>query len=189
MKNWTELMKNRRSIRDYQDKPVEAGLLTEIVKDACQAPSSGNGQSWRFIVITNRDFLKRLSDESKANMVARIEADPNTYVARYEAAMRDPGFNVFYNAPAMIVICGPADTGSLTIDCSLAASYLMLSAAARGLGTCWIGLGTALERPETLQEMGLPEGYRIVAPIIVGYPREIPAPTPRQDPQILKLID
>jgi nitroreductase len=64
----------------------------------------------------------------------------------------------------------------------------MLSAASRGLGTCWIGLGSHISDPELLGELAVPENHRIVAPIIVGYPKSIPEPLEREEPQIFKVI-
>ena len=64
----------------------------------------------------------------------------------------------------------------------------MLSAAARGLGTCWIGLGSYIKDPETLKEIGLTADHVIVAPIIIGYPMEIPEPPEKKETDILKVI-
>jgi nitroreductase len=71
------------------------------------------------------------------------------------------------------------------VDCSLAACYFMFAAAARNLGTCWIGLGAHLRNPAVLKELGIDEGLQIVAPIILGYPKEIPDVPERNEPVIL----
>jgi len=64
----------------------------------------------------------------------------------------------------------------------------MFCAAAVGLGTCWVGLGSNIRDPEILEAIGMPEDYRIVAPIILGYPKSIPAAPDRKEPQILKIV-
>jgi nitroreductase len=64
----------------------------------------------------------------------------------------------------------------------------MFAATSRGLGTCWIGLGREIRDPELLATIGVPDGFRIIAPIIVGYPRRIPPAPPRKEPEILKII-
>jgi nitroreductase len=64
----------------------------------------------------------------------------------------------------------------------------MLAAAARELGTCWIGLGINVRNPELMREIGIPEDCRIVAPIIIGYPKSIPEPSARNKPKILKVV-
>jgi nitroreductase len=64
----------------------------------------------------------------------------------------------------------------------------MFSATSRGLGTCWIGLGREIRDPELLVAIGVPDGLKIIAPIVVGYPRQIPPAPPRKEPMILKII-
>ena len=183
-----DLLKTRRAVRDYQDKGVSPDLLMEIIHDACLAPSGGNRQSWRFIVVNDRDTIGRLSEESRCNLVADLDSDSASWARRYEKALRNPQFNVFYNAPSLVIVCGEKGSHSVAVDCALAASYLMLSAAARGLGTCWVDLGSHIRDPKLLEEIGLTDGLAIVAPIIIGYPKAIPAIPPRNDPIILKTI-
>jgi nitroreductase len=63
-----------------------------------------------------------------------------------------------------------------------------VSAAARGLGTCWVGLGSHIRNSQLLGEINLSAEQRIIAPIILGYPRSVPAPSERRAPQILRVI-
>jgi len=69
MTNYTELLKKRRSIRDYEDKEVSIETIKEIIRESCLAPSSGNGQPWQFIIITDKAMIKTLSDESKRSLL------------------------------------------------------------------------------------------------------------------------
>ncbi len=94
----------------------------------------------------------------------------------YVSLLQDENFNVFYNAPCLIYIAGAKSVGSLDVDVALAAGYIMFSATARGMGTCWVALGASIRDPRLRAELGLDDNYRIVAPIILGYPRTIPAP-------------
>ena len=188
MSNFIEMLKERRSIRDYEDKDVSIKTIKEIIKESCLAPSSGNGQPWRFIIINKKEMMKKLSDECKGNLIADLEKNPASPSKKYEAALRDPDFNIFYNAPCLVYILGRQNTLSLKVDCSLAACYFMFSALERGLGTCWIGLGGYVRDPELLKQTGMPEDYRIVAPIIIGYPKNIPIIPERSEPRILKII-
>jgi nitroreductase len=164
-------------------------IIRDIVRESCLAPSSGNLQPCKFLVINNRALIKTLSDESKRNLVSYIEQNPDAPVKKYEEALRNKHFNVFYNAPCLVYILGLKEVGSAQIDCALAAAYFMFSAAARGLGTCWVALGKHIQDPGLLEEIGLPEDCKIVAPIIVGYPRAIPDIPERMEPQILRVID
>ena len=188
MTDFVELLKERRSIRDYEDKDVSIETIKEIIKESCLAPSSGNGQPWRFIIINNKEMMKKLSDESKGNLIANLEKNPASPSKKYEVVLRDPDFNIFYNAPCLVYILGQQDILTLKVDCSLAACYFMFSALERGLGTCWIGLGGYIQDPELLKQTGIPEDCRIVAPIIVGYPKTVPIIPERLEPQILKIV-
>jgi nitroreductase len=186
--DFTELMNMRRAIREFQDRDVPPALIKEIIADSCKAPSAGNRQPWSFIIIRDRSLMKRLSDESKKNILLGLDADPAGPLSGYRQILKDPGFNVFYNAPALVYITGLRDVRTVTVDCTLAAAYFMLSAADRGLGTCWVDLGSVIKDEDVRRELGLPSDRLIVATLIIGYPVQIPAPTPRLGPVIHKVI-
>ena len=107
---------------------------------------------------------------------------------QYEDILRDEKFNAFYNAPCLVYVIGPNSISSLEVDSALTVAYLMFSATSRGLGTCWIGLGSNIRDRQILDEMGITKGYEIVAPIIIGYPVSIPEPSERHAPDIVKVI-
>lgn len=179
----------RRSVRDYLDGDVPISVIREIIAESCLAPNAANRQPWQFVIVTGRDRLKKLSDESKANSLEDLKKNPNSLLGNYEAVLRDPEYNVFYNAPCLVYIGGSPEIRSLNLDCALAACYFMLSATARGLGTCWVALGSSIRDPELLRILKVPEDYRFVAPIIVGYPRSIPPVPHREEPRVLSIID
>jgi len=134
-------------------------------------------------------MMKRISDDSKNNLLARIEANPDDYAKRYESMLRNGGYNVFYNAPALVLLLGPRDYKNLLVDCALCAAYFMNGAAARGLGTCWVNLGAVIRDQALLDELGITPDLAVVAPIIIGYPRSIPPAPKREEPVILKVIN
>lgn len=183
-----ELLKQRRSIRRYQDKPVSIEVIREMLSESTLAPSAGNEQPWKFIIISNKALMKRISDDSKKNILAWIAAHPDSYAKRYQHMLEDESFNVFYNAPSLVLILGRSSLKSANVDCALAASYFMMAAASRGLGTCWVNLGREIHDPEILEELDLPDDCTLVAPIAVGYPEVIPAASKRKGPQVLKVI-
>ncbi len=185
MTEYHDLLNKRRSIRDYEDKEVPLETIMDMIKESCLAPSSSNGQPWQFIIVTDREMIKRLSDESKRTLIADMERNPASPSRNYEAVLRDKSFNVYYNAPCLIFIGGSKGIRSLQVDCALAACYLMFSACERKLGSCWIGLGKFIMDPEMRGLIGMPTDYEIVAPVIFGYPRSIPEVSQRNDPQIL----
>jgi nitroreductase len=188
MAEFSRLLSDRRSIRNYKDEKVDVELVREIIKDSTLAPNSGNRQPWRFSIINDRDLIRRISDESKQNILAAITEDPDSPSKRYEGALKNPDFNVFYNAPCLVLIFGDKAQRSIYIDCALAASYFMLAAADRGLGTCWVALGGEIRDPELLEIVGISEADALVAPIILGRPAAIPKAPARKDPEIVKMI-
>ena len=188
MVDYLDLLKMRRSIRDYEDKEVPLDTVRRIIRESCLAPSSGNGQPWRFIVVNNREMIKRLSDESKRNLVADIERNPASPSRNYEAVLREKSFNVFYNAPTLVFIGGSKAVRSLHVDCALAACYFMFAACERKLGTCWIALGMFIQDPDLRKLVGMPGDYQIVAPVVLGYPKGIPDVPARVEPQILSVV-
>jgi len=185
---FSELLVKRRSVRNFQDREVSLSLLLEIIKISCLAPNASNRQPWRFIIVSKRDLIEKLAYESKSNLLKDLDSNPSPLLKQYEPILRNERYNVFYNAPCLIYITGPKDVRSLDVDSALAASYLMLAATTRGLGTCWVALGSRIKNPDILKEIGLPADHRIVAPIIVGYPEKIPETPKRNEPQILKIV-
>jgi len=182
-----ELLLKRRSIRKYIDKPIAIDVLKEIINDSLLAPSAGNEQPWKYIIVNNKDLLQKLSDECKKNILTRIENNPNDYASKYSNMLQNQSFNIFYNAQYLIIIFGESNVKNLQIDCSLAASYLMMSATSKGLGTCWINFAKEIIDPDILLEIGIPENHTIVAPIIIGYPAVEPSIPKRKEAQILKI--
>ena len=189
MNDFQVLLRKRRSIREFLDRDVPIEVVKDIIRETCLAPSAMNGQPWRFSIVANRERIRTLSDESKRNLLSDLERDPASPLKRYGDILRDPKFNVFYDAPCVVFLCGPSGLGSLDVDCALAAGYFMFAAAARNLGTCWIGLGAHLRNPATLRELGIAEGLEIVAPIALGYPKAIPEPAERNEPVILSVLE
>jgi len=182
------LLEKRRSVRKFQDKEVPLELVKEIIGDSTKAPNAGNNQPWAFIVIRDKKLIKQMSDVSKASILADIKKNPNSPWKVYEKPLQNPGFNVFYNAPCLVCIVGETKVPTITVDCALAGSYLMLSAASRGLGTCWVELGKEIRDPSFLKKIGLPEGHGIYAPIIIGYPEKILPMPERKRPRIIECV-
>jgi len=188
MAEFSQLLSDRRSVRNYTDEKPDLELVRELIKDATMAPNGGNRQPWRFSIVNDRDLIRRISDESKRHVLAAIAEDPNSAWKIYEGALNNPDFNVFYNAPCLVLIFGDAALRSIRVDCALAASYFMLAAADRGLGTCWVDLGSQIRDPELLETVGLCEADALVAPIILGWPVAIPKAPARKDPEIVRTI-
>jgi nitroreductase len=179
---FSELLVKRRSIREFEEREVPLDVVREIINDSVKAPSGGHAQPWSFIVVQNRKMIKRISDDSTRSMLATMEQDSASQMLNME------DINVFFNAPCLVIIAGPIDWPTIVEDCALAAAYFMFAATARGLGTCWVAMGAYVSDPNLLDELGLTKGQKIYAPIILGYPMEIPPMPERKAPEIIKVI-
>lgn len=183
-----EAIHRRRAVRSFTERTVDPAILTSLVAAAIEAPSAMNLQPWRFLVLHGRSAIKRVSDAAKAHLLQLIDAA--SPFAKYRDELADPDFNLFYEAPAVILVCaeGPAVAGAVAPneDCCLAAQNLMLAAVPLGLGTCWIGFARPwLGRPEAKRMLGMRQEWAPVAPIAVGYPAEEPKPVGRRPAEIL----
>ena len=147
---------------------------------ASLAPSAKNTQPWAFGVIQNKDFLKSISDRAKIFLSNEWGED------NVPPSFKNSNFNIFHNAPTLLVImCKQVGLFAIT-DCALAAQNLMLGAHDIGIGTCWIGHSQEfMNTPEVKTELGIPENYTVVAPIIAGYPNNKTDKKEKKPPEII----
>jgi nitroreductase len=150
-----ELLRTRRSIRRYQERPVSPEHIALLEEALLRAPSSRNSRPWRFIVVQDRPTLAALS-QSKPG-----------------------GAKFLAEAPLAVVICGDPELSDVYVeDCSIAAILLQMQAHALGLGSCWAQIRGRRHSPETdssswvLQLLGLPARLEVVAIIAVGHADE-----------------
>jgi nitroreductase len=178
-----QAIRARRAVRAYTPEPVERALLLRLIDAAVQAPSAVNAQPWLFTVVQDQAALARISTESKAHMLASPPHGLST--EQFAQRLRDPEFDIFYHAPALIVISSVAADPWAVENCTLAAQNLMLAACAEGLGSCWIGFAQRwLATAAGKTVLGAPPACLPVAPIIVGHPRGAAPPVPRKPPEI-----
>ena len=174
----------RCSVRAYRPEQVELPALHALLAAAVRAPTAMHGEPWQFVVVQDRARLQRISDLAKAAIAvesSRLHPDHKTL-----GIFSQPGFNVFYDASTLVVICAATTSHFEPADCWLAAQNLMLAAHAMGLGTCVIGSAVAaLNTSDMKSELGIPVEMTAIAPIIVGKPRGETMPSPRKQPQVL----
>ena len=170
----------RRSIRDYEKRAVERGMIADILWDAAQAPTTPVSGPFLFHVI---EGVVRIADlGARAKQFAR---EHRSDAAGYAWADR-PDFKVFLDAPVVIVISGHADNPQSIQDCNRAGQNLMLSAHARGLGSCWVGAPMPwLRSPQTRSELGIAEAFEPFAAFTLGYAASVPPSRSRERPQIV----
>lgn len=178
-----QAISGRHSVREYTDEPVDPKVISDLIKAAVLAPNAVNDQPWTFTVVRNQSALNRISDGAKAHMVATMEGNPHS--DHFRKRLGDPNYQIFYHAPALVLISAKAQGPWIVEDCALAAENLMLAAYAAGLGSCWIGFAQGyLNTKEGKAILGLPAEWVAVAPIIVGHPKNPTAPVPRNPPEI-----
>lgn len=179
----TEAISGRRSTRDYTTEALDDATINRLIGAAVLAPNASNGQPWTFTVVRDQGLLDRVSDGAKSHMLATMPAGPQS--DRYRTMLGDDSFQIFYHAPALILISGSAQRPWVVEDCALAAENLMLAAYGVGLGSCWIGFAQGfLNTPEGKNALGIPGTWVPVAPIIVGHAKIEPAPVPRREAEV-----
>ena len=149
----------RKSIRAYKDRKIDEDTLRRVLEAGRIAPSAGNRQDWKFIVVTDEETRKKLAMAARGQMF--LHQAPAVIV----------GCAI---APEYIMMCGQS---AGIIDVSIAFSFMMLQATEMGLGTCWLG---AFDEGEVRKILGVPDHVRVVAMTPLGYPDEVPAGRPRK---------
>ena len=176
-----EAIHSRRSIRAYRPDPVDRRLIEDVIWDAVQAPTppvSGDW-AWAFCVIEGTARLAGYGARAKQY------ASEHQPTGRPWAWADRADFEVFWNAPALVLICARSGNPEAPFDCCRAGQNLMLSAHTRGLGSCWVGAPLPwLRSPGIAQELRLPDGFDPVVALVLGHPAEAPPGQPRPRPAI-----
>lgn len=154
---------SRRSIRKYTNDPVSEEHIEQLLRAAMAAPSAGNQQSWRFVVVTDREQLQKLSQAT-------------------------PYSGLLAEAPLGFVVAGDTrdekHPGYWVQDCSAAVENILVAANELGLGAVWIGVHPVEERSENVRRIcDIPQGIVPMAMIGIGHPVESKPPSERYEPQ------
>ncbi len=154
-----EAIEKRKSIRDYEDTPVPEDKLLRVLEAARLAPSGGNRQQWKFVVVRDADRRKELS--RAANGQAQVARAPVVIAG-------------VATAPENMMMCG---VPGYPVDLAIAIDHMTLAAADEGLGTCWIG---AFSQEETRNLLGIPQSCLIVNLLTLGFPKDPGRPKTRK---------
>ncbi len=193
-----QLMRSRRSCRNYLVQDVEESLLEDLVKIGTTAPSGTNSQSWSFVILPTRkdveflgsgvaSFYRRLNKMAKNpfyRFVARLFSSDslqqyyNRYFSMVEEALREwdetREDRLFHGAVASIVIMGEKSASCPAEDALLATQNILLAAHTLGLGSCLIGFAVEAVRrtPELQTLLKISKNMDIYSVIALGYPDE-----------------
>lgn len=154
---FSELVRKRRSVRAFLNEDVCLEEVLEILGEAIHAPSAGNIQPWRFVIIGNQEIKFELARASGGQrfiaqapwvigVIARIDESASVYGER--------GKNLY----------AIQDTAALIM-------LILLSAANRGLGACWVG---AFDDNKVNEILKINPGERVVALVPIGKPAKTP---------------
>jgi len=158
-------IRNRHSIRKYQsDMPVEAEKLHAILEMACAAPSAGDLQAYKIIVVTDQDKRNKLSEA----------ANNQTFISE---------------APVCLVFCSDENKSMEKFgekgkelyalqDATIAAAYAQLAIVAAGLASTWVGF---FDEQKIKDILTIEKSLKPVAMLSLGYPAEIPETSTRQN--------
>jgi nitroreductase len=157
-KHMLDLIISRQSDRKYSDKPVEKEKLERIIEAGRMAPSACNAQPWKFIVVTDRELLMKVTEAASAKLTGM-----NSFVAQ---------------APVLLVIVREKPNFSSKvggtiknkdyslIDIGITAENICLQAKAEGLGSCIIGW---FDESMLRKILAIPRSKRVELIITLGY--------------------
>lgn len=178
-----DCIRNRRSVRSFTDKKVEYDTIKELLEISSCAPTAQYWQPWGFVVIQDKEELKRLSDKGLEYIRANMDNLPHFH--KYTDLFDNPDYNLFYDAQTLVIVYGDKDSHWYMQDCSLFTQNLILAAFDKGIGSCWIGFAEEiLENDEFRKKYNVPDNYSIVAPMILGYIQKDQKPPKRRAPII-----
>jgi nitroreductase/NAD-dependent dihydropyrimidine dehydrogenase PreA subunit len=190
-----EAVFHRRSVRNYKDKSVPEPIIRRVLEAGRFAPSAGNCQPWKFIVVTDRAFIREMDeaicgamnmtfkaytdDELVKNLAAGYEARPNP--GSYDPRVIQGGIGAiarrymptFLGAPAVILIAGDERAiGGAAINVGICGQNMNLVANSLGIKACWVGFsGVVNMLPAFREKLGLRPPWTIVSSLVLGYPR------------------
>ena len=154
-----DIMLRRRSIRKYTKDPVPEETLNRILQAGLLAPTSRNRRPCEFYVVRDRELLKKLS------------------------AAKASGAEMLADCGAAIVVFGDSEKADTWVeDCSIALTYMDLTAVSMGVGTCWCQMHLRFSSDGTNAEenvrtiLSVPESYRVAGILSLGIPEKTAAP-------------
>lgn len=184
-----EAIKKRRSIRSYESKPISRDIIDTIIEAGNQAPSAMNSQPWRFVVVEDKGFKKKLLQAALPNAKKILESIKDTNPERYQLIlkryeeMEDP---IYYSAAVILFVIGSGRYADNS--CPLACENIMLAAYSLGIGSCWVGFGSMVtDNSEVIKALELKDDEKIFGPILLGYPKVYPDPPEKKAP-VVKFI-
>ncbi len=171
--NMLEVIKQRRSIRKFNDEALTKEELEVIVEAGRYAPTGGNSQSVHFTVISNPDILAALRIKVQ-EAFSKMELREDLYKSLQNSIrVSKMGKYVYdYNAPVLIVVSNQKDYANAMADCACALENMMLQATEMNIGSCWINqlhwLDDDAEVREILARCGISAEETVCGSVALG---------------------
>jgi nitroreductase len=163
----SDAINKRRSVRKYKDKEVSNDIIEKLIDAARMAPSGMNIQPWKFVVVKDKEKLKKIRE---------LYTNGREKLKIYE---QDTSF--VENA-TVIIVCNDKKFDWAKQACHYAIQNIMLEAVELGLGSLCLGALMVPEGISGLKELcSIPDDYEIILPIAVGYPDETPEVPEKKD--------
>lgn len=150
-----EMILSRSSVRDFSEKQIEKEKLEIILEAGRQAPSAQNKQCWRYIVLEDRDNIKKFARHT--GLIGGV----NYFIGKAPVvivACADPGRSVRLNSQDYYLV-----------DTAISFHQMMLAAMSMGIGSCWLA---AFSEPKVKDYLAIPKQIRVVGISPFGYPRD-----------------
>lgn len=191
---WTAIERavfERRSVRNFKQKPVPDPLIRRVLEAGRFAPSGGNCQPWRFIVITDRDLIQQMdeatwaaasglnavyNDDEQIAVVAQMaEQTPGGFDPRAVqggmGAIADKSLLASLGAPCVILLAADRRAiGGAELAMGIAGQNMNLVANSLGIKACWVGFLTMGLGP-IADKIDLGPNWRVVSTLVLGWPR------------------
>jgi nitroreductase/NAD-dependent dihydropyrimidine dehydrogenase PreA subunit len=187
----------RRSVRNFKDKPVPETIIQRVLEAGRFAPSAGNCQPWKFIVITNKALLKELnksvtgilqffyaaytSDKAVKNLVPLIEGppfipgsvDPRVILGGVGSVVKNKDLSVALDAPVVILML--ADERAISgpmLNIGICGQNMNLVANSLGIKACWNGfIASGINAlPPLKKKLGIEPPWIVASSMCLGYP-------------------
>jgi nitroreductase/NAD-dependent dihydropyrimidine dehydrogenase PreA subunit len=181
----TQLIKARRSIRDYKDTPVPRKDIEQIIDSARYAPTGGNLQNVQWLVFDNREVVEQFRTAG-SEFLKQLTAIPgfaplkDIWDKRRESGIDD----LMHGAPVIVATYSQKDIMGAEANALIALAYFDVVATTMGLGCCWDGFFTAAANnfPSIKEVIALPEDHVIHEALAVGYPKYKRYRIPQRNP-------
>ncbi|MDR0291348.1 MAG: nitroreductase family protein [Elusimicrobium sp.] len=164
-----KLIEDRRSVRKYQDKPVEPEKINALLEAARMAPSACNAQPWEYVVFTDKEAKNKFCETVFTGIYSSTK-----FAAAAPVIIAVISNKGNWSSRVGNIVC---QTSFYLIDQGISTGYLTLAAQEQGLGTCYIGW---FDHKKAAKFLNLGNGQKVELLLSAGYPAESPAPRPRK---------